>query len=185
MKKYLAVLSALLAVFMLAACAQDETPAPASPTVSPDVLASPDVIGEGDTGITGAAGGIGGDAAGGGTAGADAAGGGTAGGDAAGGGTAGGGTAGGGTAGGGMTAGSISGFEEGKQVTESDVPQVSQAVKSKYADAKITGITMSTHEGAQVYHVMLEGADETTDIYVDSQGNIMPYVAGTDAEVVE
>ncbi len=155
MKKYIALLLACCAVFMLTGCAKESTPAPATPSVSPDMM-TPDVI-MGDTNVPGDVESM---------PEADL----TPEGDAG---------------IGGAVNGEISGFEEGKQVTEADAPEVTSAVKEKYPDAKITGITMSTHEGKQVYHVMLEGAENTTDIYVDTEGNIIPYVAGTDTTVTE
>ncbi len=193
MKKYIAALMALCAVFILTACTSNN--APANPSATPSVSASPDTIpgvDEGGASTDGAGtngGGTGGVGTNGGTgtegtpngmgSAANEAGNtmenaagavGDAIGDAAG-------AVGGAVSG--AVNGAISGFEEGKQVNESDVPEVTKAVKGKYANAKITGITMSTHEGNQVYHVMLEGAADTTDIYVDAQGNITPYVNGT------
>ena len=83
-------------------------------------------------------------------------------------------------AGGMTTGGVIAGFEEGKNVKQTDAPDVVSAVKAKYPDATIKSITYATHAGNQVYHVMLDGVADTTEIYVDAAGQITPYVAGTE-----
>ncbi len=83
-------------------------------------------------------------------------------------------------AGGALAGGMIAGFEEGKVVEQMDAPDVVKAVKAKYPDATIKSITYATHAGNQVYHVMLDGAADTPEIYVDANGQITPYVAGTD-----
>lgn len=169
MKKFTAILLCVCATFLMAACANNGNSA--SPTPMPnasDTMPSPDVIPgttagvpeasmvpEGDAGIGGA---MNGDTAGGGTAG------GANGGEAA--------------AGGALTGGIINGFEEGKVVDQSEIPDVVQAVKEKYPDAQINSVTMTSHEDKQVYHVMLDGTADTKEIYVDSQGNISPYIAG-------
>ncbi len=66
-------------------------------------------------------------------------------------------------------------FEEGKVVTEADVPDVVKAVTDKYPDAKIKTITMETYEDKQCYHVLLEEAvDGNKDLMVTPDGTVTP-----------
>lgn len=162
MKKITAILLCLCAAVGMTACTNDgntTTPDP-MPTAAVDTIPSPDVIPEATAGLNDAAttpegdAGIGGALTEGGTAsvggiGADA------------------------------TAGVIEGFEEGKTVEQTQVPDIVQAVKAQYPNAQITGVSMATHENKQLYHVMLSGDADTKEIYVDAQGNISPYIAGT------
>lgn len=75
--------------------------------------------------------------------------------------------------------GAIEGFEEGKTVKESELPQkVADAIKEAYNDVKIKTITYVTYMNDQVYHVVLEkpaGNDKVEQFYVKSDGTIIPY----------
>lgn len=81
---------------------------------------------------------------------------------------------------GGALIGGIAGFVEGKTVEQTDAPDVVNAIQKKYPNATIKSITYATHAGNQVYHVMMDGVADTTEVYVDANGQISPYVAGTE-----
>ena len=82
---------------------------------------------------------------------------------------------------GGTAAGSIEGFEEGKTVKETDLPEkVAAAIKEAYNEVKIKTISFATYLNDQVYHVVLEepaGNDKTEQFYVKADGTIVPYDA--------
>lgn len=75
-------------------------------------------------------------------------------------------------------AGAIEGFEEGKTVTESELPQkVADAIKKAYENVKIKTITYVTYMNDQVYHVVLEepaGPDKVEEFYISADGTILP-----------
>lgn len=75
-------------------------------------------------------------------------------------------------------AGAIEGFEEGKTVQESELPQkVSDAIQKAYNNVKIKTITYVTYMNDQVYHVVLEepaGAEKVEEFYVSADGTILP-----------
>ena len=77
----------------------------------------------------------------------------------------------------------IVGFEEGKTVTETELPQkVKDAIKEAYNDVKIKTITYVTYVNDQVYHVVLEepaGTEKVEQFYVKADGTIVPYEAVT------
>jgi len=169
MKKYIPVLLLVCAALCMSACMNEETPNPvqtpaASPLQSPQVLHSPTpspAVSGPDTQSAGSGGVLSEGKVEGMVEGSAQ-----------------------GEMAGGVAGAVIEGFEHGKQVLESDVPQVMDAIEGKYPGAKVTGISMAEHEGKQVYHVTVEGAGDTTEVYVDPHGSIMPFVAGTGAENV-
>ena len=74
----------------------------------------------------------------------------------------------------------LEGFEEGKAVEQSKVPDVVKALKDKYPDATIKSITYAMNGVQQAYHVMLTNKDKsTTEIYVSPDGTITPYEAAS------
>lgn len=78
-------------------------------------------------------------------------------------------------------AGTITGFEEGKTVKESELPQkVTDAIKKAYNNVKIKTITYVTYMNDQVYHVVLEepaGPEKVEQFYIKADGTIVPYEA--------
>ncbi len=82
---------------------------------------------------------------------------------------------------GGATGGTetITGFEEGKTVEESELPQkVKDAIKEAYSNVKIKTITYVTYMNDQVYHVVLEepaGTEKVDQFYIKADGTIVPY----------
>lgn len=81
----------------------------------------------------------------------------------------------------GGTGGTITGFEEGKTVKESELPQkVADAIKKAYTNVKIKTITYVTYMNDQVYHVVLEepaGTEKVEQFYIKADGTIVPYEA--------
>ncbi len=73
----------------------------------------------------------------------------------------------------------ITDFEEGKTVEESELPQkVADAIKEAYNNVKIKTITYVTYMNDQVYHVVLEepaGTEKVDQFYIKADGTIVPY----------
>lgn len=73
----------------------------------------------------------------------------------------------------------ITGFEEGKTVQESELPQkVKDAIKEAYSNVKVKTITYVTYMNDQVYHVVLEepaGTEKVDQFYIKADGTIIPY----------
>ncbi len=73
----------------------------------------------------------------------------------------------------------ITGFEEGKTVKESELPQkVKDAIKEAYNNVKIKTITYVTYMNDQVYHVVLSepaGTEKVDQFYIKADGTIVPY----------
>jgi len=68
----------------------------------------------------------------------------------------------------------IDGFEEGKLITETDVPAIAKVVKEKYKDAQIAGITHAMRDGRQTYCVVVRTQnEEALKIYVAADGSIV------------
>lgn len=73
----------------------------------------------------------------------------------------------------------IDGFEEGKIITQTDVPAITQVVKEKYKDAQIAGITHAMRDGRQTYCVVVRTADEQSlKIFVAADGTIVDTESG-------
>ena len=66
----------------------------------------------------------------------------------------------------------IENFQEGTEVQAADVPEIEQAVKTKYPDATIERIQHATNNGAQVYAVEIKSGGTAQTVYVSPDGTV-------------
>jgi len=76
-----------------------------------------------------------------------------------------------------MAGGVIQNFVEGAVIELTQLPaEISDAIKKEYADATVKSASYATYENQQVYKVSIQRAedDATEDVYVTSEGKIIP-----------
>ncbi|MBR5291314.1 MAG: hypothetical protein IKU32_00195 [Clostridia bacterium] len=76
-----------------------------------------------------------------------------------------------------MAGGVIQNFVEGAVIELTQLPaEISDAIKKEYADATVKSASYATYENQQMYKVTIQRAedDATEDVYVTSEGRIIP-----------
>ncbi len=76
-----------------------------------------------------------------------------------------------------MQEGPIENFVEGAVIELTQLPaEISEAIKKEYADATVKSASYATYENQQMYRVAIQRAedDATEDVYVTSEGKIIP-----------
>ena len=76
-----------------------------------------------------------------------------------------------------MQEGPIENFVEGAVIELTQLPaKISEAIKKEYADATVKSASYATYENQQMYKVTVQRAedDATEDVYVTSEGRIIP-----------
>ena len=76
-----------------------------------------------------------------------------------------------------MAEGPIENFVEGAVVELTQLPEkITEAIKKEYADATVKSASYATYENQQMYRVTIQRAedDATEDVYVTSEGRIIP-----------
>lgn len=70
-------------------------------------------------------------------------------------------------------AATIPDFTEGKEVTEEEVPEIVQAIKTKFPNGEIKSIKHATQDGQQVYAVEVKTGSATETVYVLPDGTLL------------